>query len=185
MHPAIPMIKRLKAESSIFRLEEKYLPLFMNSQKTALIPSAPVSAGRAIKRTWGLHTSRPTGEKRSLERLSVWTRMIRKYSRHTTKLRRLLKTGMASAMIHARIHSTRTMPVHIPIAFQSRRCMRSLFRNKRTNTYFAATWPLTTPPKMIWLVGQRPAHEILRGGKTYCGQSNPIGHFRYYVAGGS
>jgi hypothetical protein len=69
MHPAIPKMKTLRIVSSVFVTVEKYRPLFMNSQKTALIPSAYVSASHPRPGT-GMRTSRPAGEEGSLEHVS-------------------------------------------------------------------------------------------------------------------
>lgn len=45
MQPAIPMMRKLKPVRRIFRFEDRYLPLFMKSQNTALIPSILELAG--------------------------------------------------------------------------------------------------------------------------------------------
>lgn len=48
------------------------------------------------------------------------------------KLSKLSKTGIASAIIHARIQTTNPMATQEPVAMKSRECMRSLFRKIRT-----------------------------------------------------
>lgn len=48
------------------------------------------------------------------------------------KLNKLSKTGIASAMIHARIQTANPIATQDPVAIQSRECMRSLLRKIRT-----------------------------------------------------
>lgn len=50
----------------------------------------------------------------------------------TIKLRRLLKTGIASAMIQAIVHKTSPISTHDPIDRQLRFCMWSVPRKIRT-----------------------------------------------------
>lgn len=48
------------------------------------------------------------------------------------KLNKLSKTGIASAIIHARIQTANPIATQDPVAIQSRECMRSLLRKIRT-----------------------------------------------------
>lgn len=94
--------------------DAKYWPLFMWSQKIALKPSMSyVSADHSCDVPRDLQVNQLAKS-------------------DAIKLSRLLKTGIASAIIHASNHTAAPIAIQEPVATQSRLCMRSLLRKIRT-----------------------------------------------------
>lgn len=94
------------------------------------------------------------------------------------KLSKLLKTGMASAIIHATIHTPATIATQQLVVKTSRLCMRSVPRKIRTKTYLQATWPLTTPAITI-CVGEQIMLCKDQVVWVYSRQSNTVGDFAH------
>lgn len=109
------MMRTLTKVSTILVGDAKYWPLFMWSQKIALKPSAS-------------HVSfyHRSGDVQGALQVNQLAKS------DAIKLSRLLKTGIASAMIHASNHTTAPIAIQEPVATQSRLCMRSLLRKIRT-----------------------------------------------------
>jgi hypothetical protein len=101
--------KVLRNVKAIFLGDENHNPLFIWSQ------NMPVNAkvNQLPKRAVCLVLIPPKG----FEKSWLW---------HTIRVRRLLKTGIASAIIHAIIHRQTVRPTQEPMAIRSRLCIRSV-----------------------------------------------------------
>lgn len=128
--PPTTTTSRLRPVNRILRRDEEYRPQFRNSQNIPLSPSIPWVSIVMVLGSVGL-TCEPTGKERRLRQLALFnsTHTIRE---PTIKLSKSLNTGIASAIIHARVHSTNPIITHVPIETSPRWCMRSVPRNKRT-----------------------------------------------------
>jgi hypothetical protein len=102
-----------KKVSAIFRFDENHSPLFMNSQNAPGRLKLNQLAKRAVFTE-------------SVPNCAHITRDNVIGRGHTIKLSKLLKTGIAVAMIQATTQRATPIPIQDPTALKSRFCMRSV-----------------------------------------------------------
>lgn len=100
----------LRIARQIFLPEDDHKPLFIYSQNMPGIPKV-----NQLAKTATYQVVSP----------QFW-RMVRNNPAHTIKLRRLLNTGIASAITQAIIQNPKPITIQDPVATKSRLCMRSV-----------------------------------------------------------